>query len=583
MEIAKSLRGMALLGLGYLTLGELALRFTLFDGGVALVWPAGALLAAWLTGLEPRRWLAPLATCAIANMIATGLCGYALAAAPGFALAQLAESALAALMLRRLALTHASCDSLGWLWRFLAIMAVAAPILSAGLATLNAHVMLDTPVVPTFRNLFVSHALGLIIFQPGFANLLRNRERLRQIGKHAALLPASCGFLATMALTSWAAFNLGPMPFLFLPVLVLAASMVWAPPVTQTLMYIMLTVIGGVSTARGGGPLAITHAPIAQQMQYLQIYLAATVLRIMPIAGAVQRLHALLAQLRESEARYRLLADNSTDIIMSTDTGGIIRFVSPSVLQLAHYAPKDLIGRPAAEFIAPEHRQKVHEAHARAIASRGQTARVEFLGLPKQAAPRWFDSHMRAVVGENGEVECVVSIIRDLAERKELEKALTLAALTDQLTGLPNRRVFMEALANCIAAKKRGCIAIIDLDHFKRVNDRYGHAAGDEVLKTFARVARQGLRRKDTLARIGGEEFALLLPGASLDAAEAICGRLGAALSQAITPFSGQDISITTSIGLTRIGRNAEFAMHEADRALYKAKAGGRDCLAIAA
>ena len=574
---------MALLGLGYLILAELALRFTRFDSGVAFIWPASALLAAWLADRHPRQWFAPLLACGTASLVGAGFWGDGWQAAPGGVLAQLAEASLAALMLRQMAQRYDQPDSLQWLGQFLCVVAVAAPILGAGFGALDAHIFADAPILATFRQLYFSHALGLTIFLPCFTTLFRNGASLRQILANREQRLASLGFLAVMIVVAIASFSLGTVPLLFLPILVLCASMVWAEPLTQTLMYIVLTLIGGYYTAQGHSPLALTHASLAQQMQYLQLYLAATVLCIMPIAGAVQRLHTLLSQLRESEARYRLLADNSTDIIMSTDACGIIRFVSPSILQLGQHQPSDLIGKHASLFIAEQHRLLVHEAYARAIANGGQTVQVEFLGLPRLAAPRWFDSHMRAVVGENGEIECVVSVIRDMSERKEFETALALAALTDPLTGLPNRRLFLDALGECIAANKPGCVAIIDLDHFKLVNDRFGHAAGDEVLKTFAQVARQGLRGSDTLARIGGEEFALLLPGASLEVGEMICGRLGAALSSAVTQFGGDDITITTSIGLARVGRDAEACMHQADRALYEAKANGRDRLAIAA
>ena len=301
------------------------------------------------------------------------------------------------------------------------------------------------------------------------------------------------------------------------------------------------------------------------------------------IGWTMARMRALLASLRESEARYRLLADHSTDIIMSTDIEGTIRFASPSVLQLGQFQPDALIGRAALRLVAPQHRRRVMEAYARALAAGGQSVPVEFIGLPALTAPRWFDTNMRAVIGDDGRAECVVSVTRDMAERKEHETALALAALTDPLTGLPNRRLFMDAMEECIRSQKVACVAIFDLDHFKTINDRYGHAAGDAVLKTFAAVARQTLRDSDTVARIGGEEFALLLPGAGLDVSEMICARLGAALGQAVTHFGTDQIAITTSIGLARLGQNAAATLHKADGALYAAKAAGRDRLSIAA
>ena len=281
--------------------------------------------------------------------------------------------------------------------------------------------------------------------------------------------------------------------------------------------------------------------------------------------------------------RYRLLADNSTDIILSTAPDGTIRFASASMLQLGQHQPRALAGRPALSLVSPRHRRSVLEAYGRALQARGETVQVEFLGLPALSAPRWCEAHMRAVLDYRGEVECVVSVVRDMAERKEYETALALAALTDELTGLPNRRMFMEAMQDCIARGKSRCVALIDLDHFKQVNDSFGHQAGDEVLRNFARVARQGLRGSDTLARIGGEEFALLLPGAPLEVGERICARLGAALAATVTHFDGVDITITSSIGLTRVGRDPESAMAAADQALYCAKDAGRARLSIAA
>jgi diguanylate cyclase (GGDEF)-like protein/PAS domain S-box-containing protein len=572
-----------LTGLGYFLCAEIGNALARFDNGVAFLWPATALLTAILAVRRPAQWAPRLIVCGIASIVASGLWGHGWVSGIPLAVANLAEAALAATLMRRFLSDEAQIGSLRWLLSLLFGVSVAAPLAGStiafsGLALFNApqHDLI-------WSTWYLSHALGLIIFLPCFAALAHSQVRRQAFLSGSQQFFPALAFPTAMALVSVLSFAQGDHPLLFLPILVLAASIVFVELVTLTLMYVILAVVGMWFVQTGHSPLALTQADPVRQLQYFQLYLAATALGIMPVAAAVQNMRRLLVRLRESEARYRLLADNSTDIILSTAPDGTIRFISASVLQLGQHHPKSLTGHPALVLVAPRHRRLVLEAYARAMLVKGETVEVEFLGLPAMAAPRWCEAHMRAVLDHKGDVECVVSVIRDMAERKEYETALALAALTDELTGLPNRRLFMDAMQETISKGQSGCVAIIDLDHFKSINDRFGHAAGDEVLKTFARVARQGLRGSDTLARIGGEEFALLLPGAPLEVGERICARLCAALAEAVTSYQGTQITVTTSIGLARLGRHGETAMEQADRALYTAKADGRDRLAIAA
>ncbi|MBS0256010.1 MAG: GGDEF domain-containing protein [Proteobacteria bacterium] len=333
----------------------------------------------------------------------------------------------------------------------------------------------------------------------------------------------------------------------------------------------------------GHDPWAMLPQVLGQQLQWLVVQLAAASVVTTPLAWAFLRQRRLLAQLRESEARYRLLADHSTDIIMTTAPDGTIHYVSPAVRQHLGCEPAALVGQSGASLVVAADQPLIRTAYRAALARPGEVECVEFRARQASGAERWFETTLRAVPGPGGTIDCVVSMIRDIAERKAVEVALAEAALTDPLTGLANRRHFEAELERAIVAGREGCLALVDLDHFKRVNDRFGHAAGDAVLKTFARVARAELRASDLVARIGGEEFALLLPGAGLDVAEMVCGRLGAALSRTATQHDNISIVITSSIGLTPITTSAMHSMEAADRALYEAKAAGRDCLSVAA
>lgn len=516
-------------------------------------------------------------------MLVTGIWGVGWSAAPVMALAHMSEAAVAALLMRRFLPRGEPVGSLHWLMGLLFGVSVCTPLLGASLGTLGMAIAGHGHALHNFRNWYYSHSLGLMIFLPSFTVLIHSQRNRKLFLFARPRWQIALGFPAAMAIVATLCFVQSPMPVLFVPILLLVVATVFVDLVTLSVMYVILAVIGLWSVRTGQSPLTLSGAVTGRQLQFLQVYLATTALAIIPVTSAVQHMRHLLARLRESETRYRLLAENSTDIILSTDPLGKIRFASTSILQLAKHQPKRLIGRPALRLISRHHRRTVMAAYLRALAAKGNAVEVEFLGLPTNTEPRWYEAHMRAVLDENGQVENVVSVVRDMSERKAYENALARAALTDELTGLPNRRLFLDTINGCVSRGEPGCVALIDLDHFKQVNDSYGHAAGDAVLRTFTAVARQGLRSTDMLARIGGEEFALLLPDASIESGERICARLGQALAQAATLYGGHEIYVTTSIGLARLGESADAAMAEADHALYAAKGAGRDRLAIAA
>ncbi|AYC34122.1 GGDEF domain-containing protein [Pseudomonas cavernae] len=152
---------------------------------------------------------------------------------------------------------------------------------------------------------------------------------------------------------------------------------------------------------------------------------------------------------------------------------------------------------------------------------------------------------------------------------------------TDELTGLFNRRHFLRLAERALESLQPGRqygLALIDLDHFKRINDVYGHAAGDRVLQTFAAVARTCLRDSDILARYGGEEFVLLLPDTNADQFSACCERLREAYAHA-EPVGVVVDQISLSVGMTLLASGADLdeALHRADQALYRAKRSGRN------
>lgn len=182
------------------------------------------------------------------------------------------------------------------------------------------------------------------------------------------------------------------------------------------------------------------------------------------------------------------------------------------------------------------------------------------------------------------------STLRAQNRTRRMAEQLRLSATTDELTGLANRRAFMHALEIELARARRSgaplSVAVVDVDFFKRVNDEHGHAGGDDVLRALARIAEQTMRTGDLVGRLGGEEFAILMPDTDEMQARIACERLRAAVSgRKIRLGRGDDVAITLSTGVALLanGDDRDRLVSRADSALYQAKEGGRNQVRMAA
>ena len=196
--------------------------------------------------------------------------------------------------------------------------------------------------------------------------------------------------------------------------------------------------------------------------------------------------------------------------------------------------------------------------------------------------PEWLN--VSAVRDKQGEVEHYIAIFSDITERKQKEELIAFQAFHDALTGLPNRTLFRDRLEQTLALARRHkyrtpAIMFLDLDRFKQINDTLGHDAGDSLLKEVAARLRRCVRETDTVARMGGDEFTVLLPEVTnVDDARAVAEKIIESMRQP-TVLAGQEVSITTSIGVSifpRDGRDPDTLMKHADTAMYHVKGTGR-------
>ncbi|RTQ99872.1 GGDEF domain-containing protein [Halomonas nitroreducens] len=272
--------------------------------------------------------------------------------------------------------------------------------------------------------------------------------------------------------------------------------------------------------------------------------------------------------------------------ICITNADGIYEMVNPAYCDFFGYREDELLGQHFTLVVPEAHRSMLSQLHDCFI--QGEDAREirqEWEVVRKDGAQRSIIAEAVRLVDGHGAVK-KATYVTDITERKRLERRLDFLARHDELTGLLNRRAGLARLDEEIArARRQGtplCVAICDLDHFKQINDRHGHAMGDEALQGVAEVMHAELRRYDVLARLGGEEFLVMLPGAARPAAEQAIERLRARLEDA--RLGKPDLALTVSAGIAGLaeGDSGEALLERADRALYQAKRQGRNRTRVA-
>jgi len=314
------------------------------------------------------------------------------------------------------------------------------------------------------------------------------------------------------------------------------------------------------------------------------------------MAGSwIQRLTSLFAPPARSgsdlsEADFRLLIENSRDILCRLGPDLHIRYVSPSARGILGRPPDSLVGRLPSSFVLEEDRPIIAAAAQRVAA--GFEAEPTVVRCPRpDGSLVWIETTTRTlrdpVTGRPAEF---ILVMRDVSERQALQRRLEHEATTDGLTGLANRRAFDEALAVEWARAVRSdtdlSLILLDVDRFKAFNDLYGHPAGDGCLRDVASAIRGIVRRPgDLIARYGGEEMAIILPRTPPAGAARVARAVCAAVQAMGVPHADSSCGVlTASVGVATaagvVGRT--IAMPEglligADGALYRAKAKGRN------
>ncbi|MFX3623266.1 MAG: PAS domain S-box protein [Ectobacillus sp.] len=282
--------------------------------------------------------------------------------------------------------------------------------------------------------------------------------------------------------------------------------------------------------------------------------------------------------LKESELRYRMIAEHSSDYIFLLSSNMIVTYASPAIKRVMGYIPEEIIGGHFYTGIHEEDLPKVCPLVERMLLKR-DTITLDYRVQSKTGDWIWIEARMIPVLDVEQNIDYIIVSTNDVRERKVYEAQLKRFAYVDSLTGLANRRAFEERLQAMLEQEQPFALCYLDFDKFKWINDSFSHTGGDRFLTEVGQRLQNAIRGSDMAARLGGDEFVLLIPKAQEEEMKIVAKRIVGAFQEPFV-YDGQTIQSTVSIGIAlypRDGSDQETLMRRADEAMYYVKENGRN------
>ena len=566
-----------------------SLTLARWSNGLAAIWLPNAVLLAYLLLSSRSNWAVATIGVILSGAVANTIGGAPLPLGVAFGISNGLEPLIIALILNG-GRQSLDLERVVDLARFVTAL-VAVDIGSATYASIISTGFYGANFREVWIGWFSSSFLGLAILTPllliGFKQLNAPRLSGRDWREGLAVLTLVAAFgVVGLFQSRW------PLYFTMLPPVLIATFRLRAIGAAASVL--LLAALGTAAVVSGFGPPGAAEMRFEERLILLQLFLAVAILTALPVAALLSQRDRYAAILAAREAQLASIVDAVSDVIFRTDAEGRWTYLNPAWEQLTGYAVEEAIGRPVTDQVVEEDKDELRERMRGFTSGLFDTMRHQFRFRHESGDYRWGEVQARRLQDAGGQMTGAAGIIVDISDRlavtalaedarkraeKEAEAALLLAA-TDELTGVASRRAFLTVLDQQLASGEQLAIALFDIDHFKLVNDRYGHPVGDEVLRRIAALAESCIRDRDLVGRLGGEEFAVLMPGASLDQAVTVGERIRRACEDA-EHLHG--ISVTVSLGVAAGSRDAPALLREADAALYRAKFEGRNCLRLAA
>jgi diguanylate cyclase (GGDEF)-like protein/PAS domain S-box-containing protein len=561
-------------------------------GGASILWPANGLLLGALLCAPRRHWPVYLSAGFAIDLGVNLYLASHLWTSAYLAFSNTLEVAIAASLLYPTISPKPDLTERRQLLGLLSYGVILAPAVASFVAQFNPSWTFSWPL---FGQRFIADALGIAITTPLYLSFSQPDRLLRRSRFEVA------GLLATLCAATLLVFWQPQLPLLVLLLPLLLLLEVRLRLAGSALGLLIVAMVGGFFTTPIRGPILLIRPSLAPSRDItLQFFVAVSILTLYLIEILMAERGRLWANLQGSEARFRLLAEASEDVVILSDLNGNRRYVSPAVRSVLGWDPDEMVGQ--------NYTQIVHPDDVATLASLMQTCLEEKpAGVltcrcrRKDGTYIWMEASIRLHRDEvSGMAVGFVNVVRDITSRKaaeeELDRAFRLVenqAMVDGLTGIANRRRFDETMDR---EWRRGMrdhtplsLLMIDVDHFKLYNDIHGHISGDACLREIASAAQGVLHRSsDLLARYGGEEFIVVLPSTDSDGAQLLAEQIRSAVELRSLPHAGNPPHsvITVSIGCATNILNYDTPrnslLQAADDALYVAKSAGRNRIEVA-
>ncbi len=578
-------------GVGYYVAAIASLLLTRGADGIATIWPPAGILLAALLAVPRRRAGWHIVAAFVASLGANLGSGNTLLISIGFGAANTLGPAVAAWLIRTRSSEDLSFTEFAGVTRF-----CMAAFMGAALSATIAASMSPARSTDFWFSWFSTNLLGALVTTP---LILIVYDAFTSSGPEAKRKAARriTAVFGMVALVTVLCFGQSSYPLLFLPMLAVIIGAFRLGPLGAAGGVLIVSIIGSGAIGLGSGPLPPVASPLVQSL-FLQFYLLTLFAAALPIAALLAARERIALRLSE-KMRLLQLAESAAhfghwrlDIAAQTVSWsqevfrihGLETGSSPSLQQaLDAYHIEDRAGVTAHIQRSIEHR-KAFEFIARIVRPDGEIRQVFSQGEIDGVANDGSFGLFGIVQDITAQIVHEAAMDNARIRAEEAAREATAMAETDQLTGIANRRRTTLALEQAIAAAQRSgdplSVAMFDVDHFKRVNDTYGHQAGDAVLQRIAADAHGELRNGDTVGRFGGEEFVIVLPEATAQAALLVAERIRVAIEA-----GGDDPRVTISMGVAELatGEAGYEVLRRADQALYVAKREGRNTLRLAA